>query len=71
MSLFAYILVAGVWAGAAEFLLYRWRRSEYRNIATMRAQAEALLREARLTRLRARAPHAAGAGTAVLRQRAS
>ncbi len=53
MSLFLYLLVIGVWVGLVEMALQRRRRDEYRRISAMRVQAEVLLREARLARLRA------------------
>lgn len=53
MSLFFYLLVMGVWVALVEAALHRWRSGEYRRIAEARDEAEELLREARVARLRA------------------
>lgn len=52
MSLLAYLLAIGAWVGIVEALLHRWRRRQYEEMDAMRAEAEAMLREARLARLR-------------------
>lgn len=58
MSLVGYLLVTVVWVGAIEYVLQVWRKGEYQRIGAMRRQAESLLREAHLARLRAGRPMA-------------
>ena len=53
MSLMMYLLAMAVWVSLVELVLYRRRQGEYRRIGAMRRQAEMLMREARLARLRA------------------
>lgn len=71
MSLFMYLLAIGVWVGVVEFALHQRRQHEYRRIQIMRSQAEALLREARLARLRATVSLHRPAARARYEQRAS
>ena len=71
MSLLAYVLVLAVWVGALEYLFHCWRRGEYRQIAAMRTQAAALLREATLARLRPFGGLRAGSSTGSGRARAN
>jgi hypothetical protein len=72
MSIVLYLLVIAVWVGLAELALYYWRRDEYRRIDAMRRQAETLLREARLARLRATVSlHRADAAVSSYTKRAS
>ncbi len=72
MSLVGYLLVLAVWVGAIEYVLQVWRKGEYRRIGVMRRQAESLLREAQLARLRAgRSMAAVSRGPEAYQRRAS
>ena len=71
MSLVAYLLVMAVWVGVIEYVLHVWRKGEYERIGAMRMQAQSLLREAKLARLRAGRPVSAARELESYQRRAS